>query len=85
MKRLVFGVLLVLVLSACGGGNSGSSGSSATVKTGGTLRVAQESEIVTLDPNNSGLVVEREIYSNMYDSLVAIDPGLKFVPSLATD
>ncbi len=85
MKRLVFGVLSVLVLSACGGGNSGSSGSSATVKTGGTLRVAQESEIVTLDPNNSGLVVEREIYYNMYDSLVAIDPGLKFVPSLATD
>src|SRR5262249_40897377 len=53
-------------------------------KMGGTLRVAQETEINTLDPNTSGLVVEREIYYNMYDSLLGIDAKLNFVPDLAT-
>jgi peptide/nickel transport system substrate-binding protein len=76
---------VVLFLSACGGGNGTSGGTSnGTPKVGGTLRVAQETEINTLDPNTSGLVVEREIYYNMYDSLLGIDAKLNFVPELAT-
>jgi peptide/nickel transport system substrate-binding protein len=76
---------VVLFLGACGGGN-GTSGttSNGTPRTGGTLRVAQETEINTLDPNTSGLLVEREIYYNMYDSLLGIDAKLNFVPGLAT-
>jgi peptide/nickel transport system substrate-binding protein len=85
MRRVGALVALALVLGACGGGN-GTTGatSNGTPKNGGTLKVAQETEINSLDPNTSGLVVEREIYYNLYDSLLAIDAKLNFVPALAT-
>jgi len=85
MRRVGIAVALVLFLGACGGGSGSTAGTSnGTPKTGGTLRVAQETEINTLDPNTSGLVVEREIYYNMYESLLGIDSKLNFVPGLAT-
>jgi peptide/nickel transport system substrate-binding protein len=85
MRRVGIALALVLFMGACGSGSSTSNGSTSngTPKTGGTLRVAQETEINTLDPNTSGLVVEREIYYNMYDSLLGIDAKLNFVPGLA--
>ena len=84
MRRAGILLLFALVLSACGGGGGGTSATpSGAPKTGGTLKVAQETEIVTLDPNASGLLVEREIYYNMYDSLLGIDAKLNFVPQLA--
>src|SRR5499427_5456933 len=84
MRRVGVLFALVLLASACGGNNGTSNTTSNGPKTGGTLRVAQETEINTLDPNTSGLVVEREIYYNMYDSLLGIDAKLNFVPELAT-
>src|SRR5215471_15915284 len=84
MRRVGVLFALVLLASACGGNNGTSNTTSNGPKTGGTLRVAQETEINTLDPNTSGLVVEREIYYNMYDSLLGIDSKLNFVPNLAT-
>ncbi len=85
MRRAGIVLALVLFVSACGGGGGTTSGTtSGTPRTGGTLRVAQETEINTLDPNTSGLVVEREIYYNLYDSLLGIDARLNFVPELAT-
>jgi peptide/nickel transport system substrate-binding protein len=85
MRRVGILFAVVLFVSACGGGNGTTSGgSNGSPKTGGTLRVAQETEINTLDPNTSGLVVEREIYYNLYDSLLGIDAKLNFVPELAT-
>src|SRR5215472_9849333 len=85
MRRAGILLAAVLFLSACGGGGGGTSGTTnGTPKMGGTLRVAQDSEINTLDPNTSGLLVEREIYYNMYDSLLGIDAKLNFVPGLAT-
>jgi peptide/nickel transport system substrate-binding protein len=54
-----------------------------TPKKGGTLRAANNIEIATLDPLTSGFVAEREIYYNIYDSLVAIDTSLKIIPALA--
>jgi peptide/nickel transport system substrate-binding protein len=74
----------VLFAGACGGGSGTGGSTNGTPRTGGILRVAQETEINTLDPNTSGLVVEREIYYNMYDSLLGIDAKLNFVPNLAT-
>ncbi|TMC01827.1 MAG: hypothetical protein E6J41_31945, partial [Chloroflexi bacterium] len=80
MRRVGIALALALFLGACGGGNTTNGGTSnGSPKTGGTLRVAQETEINTLDPNTSGLVVEREIYYNMYDSLLGIDAKLNFV------
>src|SRR5215468_11694283 len=86
MRRAGFLLALVLLAGACGGGGGGTTSTSGNgaPKTGGTLRIAQETEINTLDPNTSGLVVEREIYYNMYDSLLGIDAKLNFVPELAT-
>src|SRR5215831_10749583 len=85
MRRVGIAIALVLFLGACGGGNGTSGGTSnGTPKMGGTLRVAEETEINGLDPNTSGLVVEREIYYNLYDSLLGIDAKLNFLPELAT-
>lgn len=84
-RWLAGAVAAVLLSAACGGGGGGGSAGSGTVKTGGTLKVAQESEIVTLDPMLSGLVVEREIYYQTYESLVGIDPKLNYIPELATE
>src|SRR6266700_5529992 len=86
MRRAGILVALVLFVSACGGsGGGGGTPNAGTPKTGGTLKVAQETEINTLDPGASGLLVEREIYYNLYDSLLGIDAKLAFVPELATD
>ncbi len=86
MRRMGMLVAFLVFLGACGGGAGGTGGTQeGTPKTGGTLKVSQETEIVTLDPAASGLIVEREIYYNMYDSLLAIDSKLQFQPSLATE
>jgi peptide/nickel transport system substrate-binding protein len=75
------------VLAACGGGGGGGGAATApagTPKRGGTLMVAQESELRTLDPAFSTQLVEREVFYNVYESLVAIKPNLQIVPGLAT-
>ena len=54
-----------------------------TPKKGGTLTAAIGNENASLDPLTSGFLSERELYYNMYDSLVAIDTSLKIIPSLA--
>ena len=85
MKRAVgLVVFAALLLSACGRTGGGQSPSPGTPKQGGTLRVAQESELNTLDPLKSALRVERSIFYNMYESLVGIDQGLNIQPLLAT-
>src|SRR5215469_11670061 len=85
MRRAGILLLFAFILSACGAGGGGTSTTPAgTPKTGGILKIAQETEINTLDPNTSGLLVEREIYYNLYDSLLGIDAKLNFVPELAT-
>jgi peptide/nickel transport system substrate-binding protein len=85
MRRAGILAALVFFAGACGSGGGGASTNpSGTPRTGGILKVAQEAEINTLDPGASGLQVEREIYYNLYDSLIGIDAKLRFVPELAT-
>jgi peptide/nickel transport system substrate-binding protein len=84
MKRLATGFIFgTLFLSACASGTS-SNTTSSTPKPGGTLRIALESELRTLDPLTSSQRVERQVYYNMYDSLLTIDTSLKIKPGLAT-
>ena len=84
MKRLAVGVIAACFLAACGTSGGGTSSVAATPKAGGTLKIALESELRTLDPLKSSQRVERQVYYNMYDSLVSIDSSLKIKPGLAT-
>ncbi|HTE83260.1 MAG TPA: ABC transporter substrate-binding protein [Dehalococcoidia bacterium] len=81
MRRFAGVVAGLFLVAACGGGG-GSSQSAGTPKSGGTATIALESELRTLDPLDSSLLVEREVFYNMYDSLFTIDPSLKITPGL---
>jgi peptide/nickel transport system substrate-binding protein len=72
----------LLLVTACGGGTTTNNNSSGTPKKGGTATIALESELRTLDPLDSSLLVEREVFYNMYDSLFTIDPKLVIKPGL---
>ncbi len=83
MRRLALAIFGTLLLSACGGGGTpGATG--GTPKAGGTLKISAASENRTLDPVKSSQFVERRVYYNMYESLVAIDDKLNIKPQLAT-
>jgi peptide/nickel transport system substrate-binding protein len=84
MNRIAGGVLVVVLAAACGGSIGGSNQAGGTPKHGGTATIALESELHTLDPMNSSLLVEREVFYNIYDSLFTIDPSLKIQPGLVT-
>lgn len=84
MRRVGLAVVMLLLASACGSGGGGGGQSGGTPKHGGTATIALESELATLDPMNSSLLVEREVFYNMYDSLFTIDPSLKIQAGLVT-
>lgn len=83
MNRFAVGIVVLLFVAGCGG-SSGGSTQGGTAKHGGTATIALESELHTLDPLDSSLLVEREVFYNMYDSLFTIDPSLKIGPGLVT-
>jgi peptide/nickel transport system substrate-binding protein len=82
MRRVALLIACALLVTACGGGTSGGGTTSETPKSGGTATLALESELRTLDPLDSSLLVEREVFYNMYDSLFTIDPKLVIKPGL---
>src|SRR5690242_14036509 len=84
MRRVALGLISVLLIGACGGGGRGGGTTSGTPQRGGTATIALESELHTLDPMDSSLLVEREVFYNMYDSLFTIDPSLKIQAGLVT-
>ncbi len=53
------------------------------VKKGGTLKAGLDGDILTFDPLTSGAYADREVYYNVYDTLVAFDTNLQIVPALA--
>lgn len=59
-------------------------GAATKPKRGGTLQVGHDTELVTMDPCFSSAFIEREVYYNLYESLLQIDPALNIVPGLAT-
>jgi len=82
MRRVAVGLCWLFLLSACGGGGGGGGQAGGTPQKGGTATIALESELRTLDPLDSSLLVEREVFYNMYDSLFTIDPSLKIKAGL---
>src|SRR5579859_2710387 len=81
MRRMAVAFVGLLALAACGGSSQAGS-QSGTPKHGGTATIALESELRTLDPMNSSLLVEREVFYNIYDSLFTIDSSLAIKPGL---
>src|SRR6266568_4795461 len=81
MRRVGLGIACLFLVASCGSGGSGGT-QSVTPKHGGTATIALESELRTLDPLDSSLLVEREVFYNMYDSLFTIDPSLTIKPGL---
>ncbi|HEU5437942.1 MAG TPA: ABC transporter substrate-binding protein [Ktedonobacterales bacterium] len=74
--------MAVLLLAGCGGTGNGTSASGP--KTGGTLTVGLDSDVVTLDPLKSSALVDREVMLNIYDTLVRVDDKNNAQPDLAT-
>ncbi len=54
-----------------------------TARKGGTLKAGLDGDILTFDPLTSGAYADREVYYNIYDTLVAFDPNLQIIPALA--
>jgi len=82
MRRVAVGFACLFLVSACGGGGGGGGQNAGTPQKGGTATIALESELRTLDPMDSSLLVEREVFYNIYDSLFTIDPSLTIKPGL---
>lgn len=76
-------LLLTLVLTACGGGNSNTPQNSSSQK-GGNISVGLNSDVVTLDPLKSSALVDRQVMLNIYDTLTRVDEHNNIVPDLAT-
>src|SRR5437867_11352600 len=58
-------------------------GGGETPRKGGTLRVGFYIEAATMDPHLSGSKIDRQIYHNIYEPLVALDVKLGIKPGLA--
>jgi peptide/nickel transport system substrate-binding protein len=52
---------------------------------GGSLQVALNADLTTMDPHMSTAAVDRQVYQNIYDKLVDIDENLEIEPQLAED
>ncbi len=78
------------VLAACssnGGGSTPStsaSGAAAKPKPGGTLKAALTGEPDTLDPATSTIYTGAQVYDNIFNKLIDLDPDGNFYGQLAT-
>lgn len=84
MKKRIFvlAALFVLVLSMAG--HLLAQDSTATPKTGGTLRVAFQNDWESLDPQVTSSYSSLQILNNVLETLTTFDDNLNLVPGLAT-
>ena len=82
-KLLALGVACAAMLSltACGGGSSSSS--SATGTEGGTVHIALNATVTSLDPMITGAYVARDTMRSIYESLVTLKKDGSVAPLLA--
>jgi peptide/nickel transport system substrate-binding protein len=65
--------------------SGGSSSTAAAPKPGGTLTIALDGALDTMDPQKSVTIVSNQVRVNIYERLIQYDPTLtKFLPMLAT-
>lgn len=73
-------VAMIASLAACGGGSSSSSG---TPVDGGTIKIALNANVSSLDPLMTGAYVARDTMRNIYETLVTLDANGNVVDLLA--
>lgn len=73
-------LISVLILTSCGEVNS----TKPQTKSGGTISVGLNQDVVRLDPLLSTAYVDRQVMLNMYDTLVQVDQHNNILPDLAT-
>jgi peptide/nickel transport system substrate-binding protein len=73
----------VTLLVACTTASNGQGRPTGSSKPRGTLQVLKTFELSTLDPMDSLGGPERQVYFNIYESLLGIDPKLNLIPGLA--
>lgn len=79
-------VIAAMAAIGCGGGGGVTSGSSdGTPKAGGTLKVAEYSEALTLNPFLAVDNASEHVFMQIIESLYQTAPNGKVVPLLATD
>ncbi len=84
-RRAMLKGLAGTTLGLAAAAGAGMSAEAAAVpKRGGTLAVGNDLELLTLDPIASTYLIEREIYYNVYESLLSMDPKANIIPGLAT-
>ena len=91
-RLLTILAVLAVVTGACagappsttGGGTSPAPSAAAKPTYGGTVTFVLENDVVDFDPLKSRAFVDRNIYYQIYDSLVRIDETGKIIPWLAT-
>ncbi|MGH9243465.1 MAG: ABC transporter substrate-binding protein [Acidimicrobiales bacterium] len=78
---------LVVVLAACGGGDTigdeSDGAESSGERAGGTVTVALSSDILTMDPAMHRSRITQAVIRNVFDALVNQDQDLAIVPELA--
>jgi peptide/nickel transport system substrate-binding protein len=83
----VGGALSLATILACGPSSPSASAPAPTgasgPKKGGTLKVALDSDIIGIDPHGASAGVDRNVYTAIYNGLVAPDKNLNIVPDLA--
>jgi peptide/nickel transport system substrate-binding protein len=62
---------------------AGAAATGGTPKKGGTLTVALGADVIGLDPHGASSGVDRNVYTVVYNGLIAPDKNLKIVPDLA--
>src|SRR2546425_630276 len=82
--------MLAILVAACTGtqtptpsGGASAAPAAGKPQPGGTVTFALENDVSDLDPMLSGLFVDRNIMSALYDSLVRVDPKGNIIPWLA--
>jgi peptide/nickel transport system substrate-binding protein len=76
------------VLAACSSSTSSTSGSSASTAAptaGGTLKAALTGEPDTIDPATSTIYTGAQVYDNIFNKLIDLDPSGQFYGQLATE
>lgn len=95
MTRLlaVAAIGAMLAMAGCSGGGSTTgkdpakpsapTSSTPAIKQDAVLRIALNADPPKLDPHQSSALVDRQVFTSLFDKLVEIDKDLKIVPQLA--